>query len=84
MKYHLLSRSDLQAIDALKEYFGGAKKISETIEKMRKYETRKRILKEKGYGEMIEDAERLVKKFNLIILLIVNKNRKIILKIIVK
>ncbi|MBC8383619.1 MAG: hypothetical protein H8E22_07455 [Candidatus Cloacimonetes bacterium] len=63
MKFHLLSKSDLQKIDALKEYFGGAKKISETIENMRKYETRKKILKEKGYGEMIEDAERLVKKF---------------------
>lgn len=63
MKYHLLSNSEMKAIDALKEYFGGAKKISETIENMRKYEIRKRILKEKGYGEMIEDAERLVKKF---------------------
>ena len=63
MKYHLLSDSDLQAIDALKENFGGAKKINETIENMRKYETRKRILEEKGYGEMIEDAEKLVKKF---------------------
>nr|MDA3812963.1 hypothetical protein [Candidatus Cloacimonadota bacterium] len=29
----------------------------------RKYETRKRILKEKGFGDMIADAEQLVKKF---------------------
>ena len=63
MKYHLLSDSEIKAMDALKEYYGGAKEITETIEKMRKYETRKRILEEKDYGEMIEDAERLVKKF---------------------
>jgi len=63
MKYHLLSNNEMKAMDALKEYFGGAKKISGTIENMRNYETRKRILIEKGYGEMIEDAEKLVMKF---------------------
>jgi len=63
MKYDLLSSDEMKAIDALKKFHGGAKKISENIKEMRKYETRKRILKEKGFGEMIEDAEKLVKQF---------------------
>ena len=63
MKYKLLSNEDMKAIDALKEYHGGAKKISETITKMRDFETRKKILQEKGFGDMIAEAEELVKKF---------------------
>ncbi|MCK5052618.1 MAG: hypothetical protein KAS53_12920, partial [Candidatus Cloacimonetes bacterium] len=63
MYFEFLSKEDKMAIDALKEFHGGAKKISETITKMRKYETRKRILNEKGFGDMIADAEKLVKKF---------------------
>jgi len=63
MKYKLLSNCDLKAIDALKEFHGGAQKISETITEMRKLETRKAILQKKGFGNMIDDAEELVKKF---------------------
>ena len=63
MKYNLLSDSDLKSIDALKEHHGGAKTIIETINKRRSYDTRKKVLAEKGYGEMIDDAERLVKSF---------------------
>ena len=63
MKYQLLSNSEMKTIDSLKEYHGGAKEIVKTIDKMRNYEVRKRILGEKGFGEMIEDAEKLVKKF---------------------
>ncbi|MBC8415083.1 MAG: hypothetical protein H8E11_01490, partial [Candidatus Cloacimonetes bacterium] len=50
-------------MDSLKEFYGGAKEISETIRKMRDFETRKKILAEKDYGKMIEEAEDLVKKF---------------------
>ncbi|MCF7911480.1 MAG: hypothetical protein K9M99_03050 [Candidatus Cloacimonetes bacterium] len=63
MKYKLLSNCDLKAIDALKEFHGGAAKIGSTIKEMRKFETRKRILAEKGFGDMIADAEVLVKRF---------------------
>jgi hypothetical protein len=66
MKYSLLSRSDLDAIDALKVSHGGAKVISDTLRERRRRETRKRILEEKGYAEMIADAERLVTEFSLI------------------
>jgi hypothetical protein len=63
MKYKLLSNCDLKAIDALMEFHGGADKINSTISEMRKYETRKRELQAKGFGEMLADAEALVKKF---------------------
>jgi len=63
MKYPLLSRSDLNAIDALKEHYGGAQKISDTLRERRRLETRKRILEEKGFGSMISDAESLVQRF---------------------
>jgi len=63
MKYSLLSRSDLTAIDALKEHYGGAQKISDTLRERRRLETRKRILEEKGFGGLIADAEKLVERF---------------------
>ena len=63
MHYKLLSDTDMKTMDALKEFHGGAKEISETIRKMRDFETRKKILAEKGFGKMIEEAEELVKKF---------------------
>jgi len=63
MHFNLLSKEDMRAMDALKKHHGGAEKINETIAKMRVYETRKKILAKKGFGEMLEDAEKLVKKF---------------------
>ena len=63
MKYKLLSDADIKAIDALKEFHGGAAEINQTIKKMRDLETRKKILAERGFGEMISDAEELIKKF---------------------
>ena len=63
MEFKLLSDSDMKVMDALKEYHGGAKEIINTIKKMHDFETRKKILAEKGYGKMIEEAEELVKKF---------------------
>ncbi len=63
MQFKLLSDSDMKAMDSLKESHGGAKGIAESIEKMRGFETRKRILAETEYGQMIEEAEELVKRF---------------------
>ena len=63
MKYALLSPSDLEAIDALKASYGGAETIGDTIRKRRELSTRKRVLTEKGYGELIADAESLVREF---------------------
>jgi hypothetical protein len=63
MKLKLLSSRDMEAIDALKQSHGGAKKIAETIEQTRKYETRKGILAATEYGPMIQEAEELVTGF---------------------
>jgi hypothetical protein len=63
MKFKLLSSSDMEAIDALKQAHGGAKRIAETIEGMRKYETRKGILGSTEYGPIIQEGEELVKGF---------------------
>jgi len=63
MHFKLLSDSEMKALDALKEYHGGAAEITRTIKEMRKLENRKRILADKGYGQMIEEAENLVKDF---------------------
>jgi hypothetical protein len=66
MKYPLLSRNDLNAIDALKEHHGGAQNIIETLRERRRLETRKRLLEEKGFGDLIADAEKLVERFSKI------------------
>jgi len=63
MKFKLLSKSDVEAIDQLKNHYGGAQTIGETIRSRRDLATRKRVLAEKGFGGLIEDAERLVTRF---------------------
>lgn len=63
MRIGLLSKGDMEAIDALKESHGGSKDISNAIERMRDYETRKSILADTEYAEIIEEAEELVKVF---------------------
>ncbi len=63
MHFKLLSEADLKAMDALLEFHGGPKAINDTIVKMREFNVRKKILADKGFGEMIENAENLVKKF---------------------
>jgi len=63
MHFKLLSDKDMKIIDALKEHHGGSAGITATITEMRKLETRKKILAEKGFGAMIEDAEQLVSGF---------------------
>jgi hypothetical protein len=63
MRYPLLSRACRDAIDALKDHHGGAQHISDTLRERRRLETRKRVLEEKGFGDMIADAEELVQRF---------------------
>jgi hypothetical protein len=63
MRYALLSPTDRDAIDALKRHHGGAGAIGDRIRERRELATRKRVLAEKGFGSMIEDAERLVQRF---------------------
>jgi len=63
MRFQLLSSEDTKAIDALKAHYGGAPAIAEAISTSRDLATRKNILADKGYGEMIADAEKLVQRF---------------------
>ncbi len=63
MKFKLLSASDMDAIDALKESHGGAQGIAEAIDKMRDLGTRKKVLAGTEYRSMVDEAEDLVKQF---------------------
>jgi len=62
MKVKLLSVEDQEAMDNLKQYHGGASEIMNKMNDMRKFESRKKFLAEKGFGEMIDQSEQLVKK----------------------
>jgi len=63
MHFELLNDRDLKAMDALLDSYGGAREISEKIESMRDYETRKRVAGEKGCGEMLAKADEYAKNF---------------------
>jgi len=63
MHFKLLSNKELKAMDALIDSYGGAKEISNQIESKRDYETRKKIVAEKDFGEMLEKAEDYTKNF---------------------
>jgi hypothetical protein len=63
MNIKLLSDRDLKAIDALIDAYGGARAICDKIAEARKYETRKKIAADKGYGEMLQQAEQYAAEF---------------------
>jgi len=63
MHFKLLSDKDLKATDELINSYGGVKEISEQIESLKNYESRKNIAAEKGFGEMLEKAEEYAKNF---------------------
>jgi hypothetical protein len=61
--FDFFSKKEMEQMDALKNSYGGAKEIEKTINKMRHYEERKRIVENKGFGNMLEQAEEYVKSF---------------------
>ncbi len=63
MHYDLLSKRDVKAIDALIDSYGGAKAVREKITAKREYANRKKAAADKGYGEMLEKAEKYVTGF---------------------
>ena len=63
LHFPFLSKKDMEQIDALKESYGGASAIEESIRKMREYPVRKKIAEEKGFGEMLEKAESYAAEF---------------------
>lgn len=63
LHYAFFNDKELKQMDALKESYGGAASIMNTIEHMRKYDVRKKIAAEKGFGDMLEKAETYAKSF---------------------
>ena len=50
-------------MDALLDSYGGAKAISEKIESMKDYNTRKKVAGGKGFGDLLKKSEKYVQKF---------------------
>jgi len=63
MHFKFLSNRDLKTMDALLDSYGGPKAISEKIESMRDYNTRKMVAEGKGFGELLQKSEEYVKQF---------------------
>jgi hypothetical protein len=63
LHYDFFSRKELKQMDALKESYGGAPEISKSIEKMRSFDVRKKKAAEKGFGEMLDQAEHYARSF---------------------
>jgi hypothetical protein len=63
MYFKLLSDRDLKAMDALLASYGGPEEISRNVESMKDYDTRKKAAKAKGFGELLEGAEKQVRSF---------------------
>ncbi len=57
MHFDFLSKKDREAIDSLIESYGGAKEISDRIDRVRRYEKRKKRAEELGFGEILNRGE---------------------------
>jgi len=77
MFFNLLSSNDMKAIDALIDSYDGPKSINDRINEKRVYETRKTIAGGKGFGDMLEKAESLVKDFPNVEDFIAKENLKV-------
>ncbi len=63
LHFKFFNDKEMKQMDALKEAYGGAREITDTIGHLRDYENRKKIAAEKGFGEMLEKAEEYGKSF---------------------
>jgi len=63
MHFKLFSDKDLKAMNALLESYGGAKEIDRQIKARRDLGTRRRILADKGFSEMLDEAEKHMSSF---------------------
>ncbi|MCU0288646.1 MAG: hypothetical protein MUF15_19915 [Acidobacteria bacterium] len=74
LHYAFFSNKELKQMDALKESYGGAAEIMKAIDNMRKYDVRKKVAAEKGFGDMLVKAEEYAKSFAKIEDFIKNEN----------
>ena len=51
--FDFFSQKELKQMDAIKESYGGASEIINTIDKMKDYQERKKVATETGFGEML-------------------------------
>ena len=63
LHYDFLTQKDMDQMDALKEAYGGAAKISKAIDEMRDYNKRKEVAADKGFGDTLEQAETYAQSF---------------------
>lgn len=63
LHFDFFNDKEKKQMDALKESYGGAAEIMKSIETMRQYEKRKKVAEEKGFGDMLEQAETYAKSF---------------------
>lgn len=63
MHFKLLSGRDLRAMDALINSYGGATEVSRQIAAMKNYAQRKDFAAKKGFGDVLDGAEGVVKRF---------------------
>jgi hypothetical protein len=64
LHYPFLTKKDMDQMDALKESYGGASEIMNSIEVMRDYEKRKEVAAENNFGDMLSQAESYAKSFS--------------------
>ncbi len=77
LHFNFFNDKEMKQMDALKEAYGGAGEIMNTIDRLRIYEERKKIAAEKGFGEMLEKAEEYAKSFGKVEDFIEKENIKI-------
>ncbi|MEW6027582.1 MAG: hypothetical protein AB1599_09860 [Planctomycetota bacterium] len=63
LKTLFLNKPEMKAMDKLKASYGGAKKITRTIEEKRSYEYRRKLAAKKGFGKFLEEAEEFARAF---------------------
>ncbi|MCK4909326.1 MAG: hypothetical protein KAS70_05460 [Planctomycetes bacterium] len=63
MKSNYLSKSEMTAMDKLKDSYGGAKAISQAIKEKSQYDHRRKSVADNSYGQLLNEAEGFAKKF---------------------
>ena len=58
-----LSKDETSAMDKLLASYGGAKEIAKTVEDKRRYEYRKKVARDRGFGNLLEEVEYFTKQF---------------------
>ncbi|MFA5794350.1 MAG: hypothetical protein WC980_04700 [Candidatus Brocadiia bacterium] len=69
-----LNKTEMKAIDKLKSFHGGAKAIDKAIQDKRRYQYRAKVAGQKGFSQVLSEAEGLANKFPKVAQYIVENN----------